>query len=97
LLQAHTLRLQEASLTGESEAVLKDTAPLPGPRPLAERSNMVFKGTADLSGDEINRRFDALGAAANAFTSEEDTVYYATVLPDRQGEAVDDQRRTGGG
>ncbi len=51
--------------------------------------HMVFKGTADLSGDEINRRFDALGAAANAFTSEEDTVYYATVLPDRQGEAVD--------
>ena len=51
--------------------------------------HMVFKGTADLPGDEINRHFDALGAAANAFTSEEDTVYYATVLPDRQGEAVD--------
>ena len=51
--------------------------------------HMVFKGTADIGGDEINRRFDALGASANAFTSEEDTVYYATVLPERQAEAVD--------
>ncbi len=51
--------------------------------------HMVFKGTADLSGDEINRRFDGMGASANAFTSEEDTVYYATVLPERQGEAVE--------
>jgi predicted Zn-dependent peptidase len=51
--------------------------------------HMVFKGTAEIPGDEINRRFDALGAAANAFTSEEDTVYYATVLPERQDEALD--------
>jgi predicted Zn-dependent peptidase len=51
--------------------------------------HMIFKGTADLSGDEINRRFDRMGASANAFTSEEDTVYYATVLPERQGEAVE--------
>jgi len=51
--------------------------------------HMVFKGTTDLSGDEINRRFDRMGAAANAFTSEEDTVYYAAVLPERQDEAVE--------
>jgi predicted Zn-dependent peptidase len=51
--------------------------------------HMVFKGTEDLSGDEINRRFDALGASANAFTSEEDTVYYAAVLPEQQGEVVE--------
>ncbi len=50
--------------------------------------HMVFKGTADLSGDEINRRFDWMGAAANAFTSEEDTVYHAAVLPEQQHEAV---------
>jgi len=50
--------------------------------------HMIFKGTADLSGDEINRRFDWMGAAANAFTSEEDTVYHAVVLPDQQHEAV---------
>jgi len=50
--------------------------------------HMIFKGTADLSGDEINRRFDWMGAAANAFTSEEDTVYHAAVLPEQQHEAV---------
>jgi len=50
--------------------------------------HMVFKGTPAISGDEINRRFDAIGAGANAFTSEEDTVYYASVLPERQAEAV---------
>lgn len=51
--------------------------------------HMVFKGTGELSADEINRRFDALGASANAFTSEEDTVYYASVLPEQQREAVE--------
>ncbi len=51
--------------------------------------HMIFKGTSDLSGDEINRRFDGMGASANAFTSEEDTVYYAVVLPEQQGEVVD--------
>jgi len=51
--------------------------------------HMVFKGTADLSAEEINRRFDWMGASANAFTSEEDTVYHAAVLPSQQHEAVD--------
>jgi predicted Zn-dependent peptidase len=51
--------------------------------------HMVFKGTHDLSADEINRRFDFMGASANAFTSEEDTVYHAAVLPSQQSEAVD--------
>lgn len=51
--------------------------------------HMVFKGTDDLSADDINRGFDMLGAAANAFTSEEDTVYYASVLPERQAEAFE--------
>jgi predicted Zn-dependent peptidase len=51
--------------------------------------HMVFKGTNDLSADEINRRFDWMGASANAFTSEEDTVYHAAVLPSQQHEAVD--------
>jgi magnesium-transporting ATPase (P-type) len=50
LLQAHALRVQEASLTGESEAVLKDLAMLPPDTPLAERANMVFKGTAVVQG-----------------------------------------------
>ena len=50
--------------------------------------HMVFKGTDDLSADEINRRFDWMGASANAFTSEEDTVYHAAVLPEQQLEAT---------
>jgi predicted Zn-dependent peptidase len=51
--------------------------------------HMTFKGTDDLSADEINRRFDQMGASVNAFTSEEDTVYYAAVLPTHQHDAVD--------
>ena len=42
--------MQEASLTGESEAVLKDTAALPGPAALGDRRSMVFKGTAVVQG-----------------------------------------------
>ncbi len=50
LVEAATLRVQEASLTGESEAVLKDAAKLPKPSPLGDRLNMVFKGTAIAQG-----------------------------------------------
>jgi len=50
LLLATTLRVQEAALTGESEAVLKAIATLPQPAPLAEQLNMVFKGTAVAQG-----------------------------------------------
>jgi len=50
LLRAATLRVQEASLTGESEAVLKDPAMLSELAPLGDRLNMVFKGTAVAQG-----------------------------------------------
>ncbi len=50
LLQAASLRVQEASLTGESEAVLKDAATLRAAAPLGDRLNMVFKGTAVAQG-----------------------------------------------
>lgn len=50
LLQAASLRVQEASLTGESEAVLKDAAMLPEPVALGDRLDMVFKGTAVVQG-----------------------------------------------
>lgn len=50
LLQATSLRVQEASLTGESEAVLKDVATLHEPAPLGDRRNMVYKGTAVAQG-----------------------------------------------
>jgi P-type Ca2+ transporter type 2C len=50
LIEATSLRVQEASLTGESEAVLKDAATLPAAVPLGDRLNMVFKGTAVAQG-----------------------------------------------
>jgi magnesium-transporting ATPase (P-type) len=50
LLSASNLRLAEASLTGESEAVLKQSAPLAAPTALGDRLNMVYKGTAVVRG-----------------------------------------------
>lgn len=51
--------------------------------------HMVFKGTARRSAEDVNREFDELGAHYNAFTSEESTVYYASLLPEHQGDSVD--------
>ena len=50
--------------------------------------HMVFKGTPTRSADDVNREFDEMGAHYNAFTSEENTVYYAAVLPEHQTPAV---------
>jgi len=50
LVQTAALKLLEAPLTGESEAVLKDAAALPAPAALGDRLNMVFKGTAVAQG-----------------------------------------------
>ncbi len=50
LLAASALRIQEASLTGESEAVKKNPATLDEPAPLGDRLNMVYKGTAVAQG-----------------------------------------------
>ncbi|MEO8937186.1 MAG: cation-translocating P-type ATPase [Burkholderiaceae bacterium] len=50
LVDAASLRIVEASLTGESLPVLKDCAPLSGKTPLADRRGMVFKGTAVTQG-----------------------------------------------
>ena len=46
LIAAASLMVAEASLTGESEAALKDLAPLSGTVALGDRANMVFAGTA---------------------------------------------------
>ena len=53
LVQANALRVLEASLTGESEAVSKNTTCSSTEVPLAERSNMVFKGTAIAQGSGL--------------------------------------------
>jgi len=50
LVQTTSLRVQEASLTDESEAVLKDAATLPEAAALGDRLDMVFKGTAVAQG-----------------------------------------------
>ncbi len=50
--------------------------------------HMMFKGTARRSAFDINREFDEMGAIYNAFTSEENTVYYAAVLPEFQSRAL---------
>jgi predicted Zn-dependent peptidase len=44
--------------------------------------HMMFKGTDRMTALEVNEAFDRLGAQFNAFTSEENTVYYASVLPE---------------
>jgi predicted Zn-dependent peptidase len=51
--------------------------------------HMAFKGTAQRSADDVNRELDEMGAHANAFTSEEQTVYHVTVLPEYQHPALD--------
>lgn len=51
--------------------------------------HMVFKGTARRTADDVNREFDEMGAHYNAYTSEEHTVYYASILPEHQAASVD--------
>jgi predicted Zn-dependent peptidase len=51
--------------------------------------HMAFKGTATRSAADVNRQLDEIGSHANAFTSEEQTVYHATVLPEYQDRAVE--------
>lgn len=51
--------------------------------------HMMFKGTATRSAADVNRELDELGGQSNAYTSEEQTVYYAAVLPKYQRRMVD--------
>jgi predicted Zn-dependent peptidase len=51
--------------------------------------HMCFKGTPRRTADDVNREFDEIGAHYNAFTSEECTVYYASVLPEYQEASID--------
>jgi predicted Zn-dependent peptidase len=50
--------------------------------------HMVFKGTPTRSADDVNREFDEMGAHYNAFTNEENTVFYAAILPEYQDWAL---------
>ena len=51
--------------------------------------HMLFKGTERRSAADVNRELDELGSHANAYTSEDRMVYYATVLPEYQQRALD--------
>ncbi len=44
--------------------------------------HMLFKGTERFDAFQVNQAFDDRGAQFNAFTSEEQTVFYAAVLPE---------------
>jgi Ca2+-transporting ATPase len=50
LVEAADLRVAEAALTGESEAVGKQVAPVPGSARLGDRRGMAYKGTVVASG-----------------------------------------------
>jgi predicted Zn-dependent peptidase len=51
--------------------------------------HMMFKGSERRTADDVNREFDEIGAQYNAFTSEENTVYYGAVLPEFQQRVLD--------
>lgn len=51
--------------------------------------HLMFKGTERRSADRIMEEFDALGAKANAYTSQEEVLYYATSLASAIPDAFD--------
>ncbi|MFK8114781.1 MAG: M16 family metallopeptidase [Rubripirellula sp.] len=51
--------------------------------------HMMFKGTSRRSAEDVNRELDELGGQGNAYTTEEQTCYYSTVLPKFQDRMVD--------
>ncbi len=50
--------------------------------------HMLFKGTEKLSTFEVNQAFDRTGAMFNASTGEENTIFYAAVLPEYLAEVT---------
>src|SRR5215210_2028576 len=51
--------------------------------------HMIFKGSERRNYLAVNQDFDRIGANYNAFTSEENTVFYAGILPEYLPPAVD--------
>jgi predicted Zn-dependent peptidase len=51
--------------------------------------HMMFKGTPRRTAEQVNLDFDRIGSSPNAYTSEENTVYYAAVLPEYLPQVVD--------
>src|SRR5262249_13308787 len=44
--------------------------------------HMMFKGSTKYTWEDVNRIFDEMGANYNAYTSQENTAYFANVLPE---------------
>ncbi|MEX0886068.1 MAG: pitrilysin family protein [Phycisphaeraceae bacterium] len=80
---AHTAAVGFFVRTGARD----EDAPLMGVSHFLE--HMVFKGTDRRTADDVNREFDEIGADYNAYTSHEQTVYYAQVLPEYLPRAID--------
>jgi predicted Zn-dependent peptidase len=76
---AHSLGLAFFVRTGARD----ETAEISGVSHFLE--HMVFKGTPKRSAADVNRELDEIGSHSNAYTSEEQTVYHAAVLPEYQG------------
>lgn len=51
--------------------------------------HLMFKGSERLDAATLNARLDELGGNANAFTSEEATVYHAATLPEQAPELLE--------
>lgn len=51
--------------------------------------HMVFKGTSRRKTFDVNRELDEMGADCNAGTTEENTIFYASVLPEFQQRLID--------
>ncbi|MGA2584206.1 MAG: pitrilysin family protein [Tepidisphaeraceae bacterium] len=51
--------------------------------------HMMFKGSSKYSWEDVNRIFDEIGARYNAYTSQENTAYYANVLPEFTERAIE--------
>jgi predicted Zn-dependent peptidase len=51
--------------------------------------HMAFKGTKNRNAEQIAKEFDMIGGHFNAYTSREQTVYYAKVLPEHCATALD--------
>lgn len=51
--------------------------------------HMIFKGTEKRTAADVNRELDELGGRSNAYTSDEATVFYASVLPELRSRIVD--------
>lgn len=53
LVEAHSLRVDESQLTGESEPISKQTKPLKSKKEIYEQSNMLFQGSFIVAGTAV--------------------------------------------